>query len=83
MADIIFLPFLVRGILGAHLTAGAVVLGLHGAILHHALLLTLALLMAHLLALGLVLFVGLAHRFNRTIIPYEPSSSRRAFLPRP
>ena len=56
MEAIIFLPFLVRGILGALLTAGAVVLGLHGAILHHLLALTLALFVAHHSLLGLVAF---------------------------
>jgi len=56
MADIIFLPFLVRGILGALLTAGAVVLGFHGAIFHHGLLLALAHFVTSHLLLGLVAF---------------------------
>lgn len=56
MADIIFFPFLVRGILGAFLTAGAVVFGLHGAILHHLLALALALFVAHHCLLRFVAF---------------------------
>jgi len=47
---------LVRGILGTHLTVGAVVLSLHGAVFQHTVLLDLALLMTGHCLLRLVAF---------------------------
>ena len=70
----IFLPFLVRGILLAGFTANAAVILHLGTVLHHTFLFALALFVTEHLLLGLVLFAFYAHKIGCAILT-SPSTT--------